>query len=121
MEHFKRPVKYLIESDFYANGDIVSELDRKPLFVMIFASGCVHCKNAKTDFQRLANSRVVETAVIQADGTYPGERELARRIEKIYPNFRGFPSYMLFYRGMKYPYDGGRDYASMRYFVTNAR
>lgn len=119
MDHFKRPVKYLIDSDFYANGNIVSDLDRKPLFVMIFSSGCGYCRTAKHDFQRLADSRVVETAVIQADGTYPGERELGARLQIVYPHFRGFPSYMLFHRGQKFPYDGPRDYTSMRYFVEN--
>jgi len=118
MSDLKPPIQYMEISDFTPNGDVDPSLDREPLFVMIQTSYCGHCRTSKPDFQRLADSRIVNCMTIQADGRYKGEAELARILDRVYPDFKGFPSYMLFFRGRKIPYEGGRDYQSMKEFIT---
>ena len=111
------PIQYLERSDFTSSGDLVPSLQKKPIFVMFQADGCFHCTNSKPDFQRLADSKFITCMTIQGDGTTPGEQALKPLIPKIYPGIVGYPSYMLFSKGRKIPYTGGRDMGSMKRFI----
>lgn len=112
----KRPVAYLLPSDFRGGNLVPSLLANGPVFVMIQAAFCGHCTSAKPEFQRLAESNIVTCMTIQGDE--PKQKDLVDKLEVIYPGFQGYPSYMLFTANEKIPYAGQRDYASLRKFVT---
>ena len=105
--------------DFTNDGNLVARLCHTPTFVMFQANGCIHCNTAKPAFQQLAATGIVRCMTVQADGDLPSEREIVKIIDKIYPGFRGYPSYMLFVNGRKIPYTGSRDVSSMYSFVLN--
>jgi thiol-disulfide isomerase/thioredoxin len=111
------PVMYLVDSDFTPSGDLDPKLARKPIFVMFQAGYCGHCTTAKPAFQALADEGIVQCATFQADGDRPDEKALAKRLDTVYPGFRGFPSYMLFVNGKKIPHVGGRSVNDMKQFV----
>lgn len=115
------PVMYLQRSDFNDNGDIINKeipFDKQPVMIMIQAGFCGHCTQAKPEFQLFAdkNKGVITAATIQADGTIPGEKELNEIINKIDPEFKGFPSYILYYKNKRTHYDGPRDSDSIEAF-----
>lgn len=111
-------IPYLVVPDFGDGYNINSSLQRKPIFAMIQADFCSHCRHAKPAFEQLANEGIVDCMYIQGDGKTPAERDLVHIIPKIYPNFQGYPSYMLFINGKKIPYTGGRDLKSMKSFLS---
>lgn len=116
---FTPPVAYLLRSDFTSDGNLVASLARKPVFVMIQTNGCGHCVRAKPAFQQLANEGAVTAMTIDGGSSNPAEKPLKDMLDVIYPNFRGFPSYMMFVNGKRIPYTGDRSLASMRQFVAN--
>ena len=83
---------------------------------MIQAEFCGHCTTSKPAFQEFANKNKdkVFCATIQGDGKQKGESELSKNIKKIYPDFRGYPSYVV-YKNNKFfkVHDGGRDLKSL--------
>jgi thiol-disulfide isomerase/thioredoxin len=114
------PVLYLERSDFTDNGSIKSELlDNKPALVMIQAGFCGHCTHAKPAFQELANAGDINCMTVQTDGERQSERDIAPILNKIYPGFTGFPSYLLITPdGKRIAYnDGDRSEAALRSFV----
>lgn len=118
---FKSPIVYLERQDFTATGNLVAGLVRKPAFVMIQSNACGHCTAAKPAFQQLAASADgFNCMTIQADGERQSERDLVPMLPTIYPNFRGYPSYILFRKNKpRVAYTGPRDAASMHQFVQN--
>lgn len=111
---------YLEKDDFSPNGDLDYAIDNEPVFVMFQATGCGHCTSAKPSFQQLADERIVKCMTVHADGERPTERAITQIIDKIYPGFRGYPSYMLFMpSGEKIPYNGGRDKQAMKRFLES--
>lgn len=119
MTFFKKPIAYLERQDF--TDDRLTLAKRKPIFVMFMMNRCVHCVNAKPEFQRLADRRNITCMVVQVDGVRSSERAIGDIISTIYPDFRGFPSYALFVPpdGRIVPYNGSRDADSMERFVMN--
>ena len=73
----------------------------KPVLVMVQAGWCPHCTHAKPAFQEFANQYKDEVfcATIEADGERKSEKDLAKRINVIIPDFKGFPDYVLFING----------------------
>lgn len=113
------PVAYLEKSDFTQSGELNPKLKSKPIFVMIQADYCGHCRSSKPAFQMLANEGLITCMTIQADGQRQSERDLVPMLDVIYPgDFRGFPSYLLFINNKKVAYTGGRTYAEMKQFVS---
>lgn len=113
------PVVYLEVNDFTPEGNLVNNLNRLPAFVMIQSNGCGHCTAAKPAFQQLADSAVnFRCLTIQADGDLQSERDLVPMLSTIYPNFKGYPSYILFRKNkQRLVYTGPRDLTSMYQFV----
>ena len=122
MSYLNIPVAYLTDSDIDDDGNIVTPQipAELPLLLMVQANFCGHCTTAKPALQEFAqkHGRDVVVATIQADGKEPGEPELAQKLSKLYPNFRGFPEYMLFKDKKFYKtHDGGRSVEDLEKFV----
>lgn len=118
----RSPIMYLERSDFLDNGNMDPNLLSSPVFVLFQADYCGHCKSAKPSFQELANEGIVRCMTVQGDGERPSERAIVPLLNKIYPGFRGYPSYMLFMPdGRKIPYNGKRDTMALRQFVLSQR
>lgn len=120
MEYLTRPVVYLDSNDFDDEGNIINPLlpKDKPIFIMLQANFCGFCKMAKPDFQEFAekNPNFV-VASIQADSKNPDVVKLKNKINKIYPNLVGFPSYMIYAQGKRIIYNGGRSYKDLQTFA----
>ena len=105
MEYLNKPVAYLQDQDFDANGNLVNSSipDNIPVVVMLQAKFCGYCTQAKPALQEFADQNVgsVFVATVQADGDMPGEKELGKRLSKIIPGFRGFPEYVLYKNGKR--------------------
>lgn len=105
MKYLNKPIAYLQDSDFDANGNLINPDIPKniPVVVMLAANFCHYCTQAKPAYQQFANQMKgkIFCATIQGDGDMPGERELSRRLNKIKPSFRGYPDYMLFINGKR--------------------
>lgn len=116
------PVAYLEKSDFNSDGTLVPKLKGKPTFIMIQAAYCGHCQTAKPQFQSLAKEIVatnlpIACMTIQADGEKESERQLSSMLNEIYPDFRGFPSFILLSGNRRIPYTGGRTAPEMMTFL----
>lgn len=104
MNDLKIPVVYLDNSDFTSDGRLIVPKDVPqsiPFLVMVQASWCPHCVNAKPDFQAFSEKhkgRVI-SATIQSDGSSSLEKALSKRIDSIIPDFRGFPHYLVYVNG----------------------
>lgn len=124
MLYLNKPVAYLQDSDFDSKGNIVNpEIPNNiPVLIMIQAKFCGFCTKAKPDFQKFANENVgkVFCATIEGDGNQPGESELSKSIKKVYPNFRGYPSYVAYKNRKRLKiHDGGRNISDLKEFMKN--
>lgn len=121
MADLKYPVAYLENEDFDSDGNLHKNLHKKiPIVVFIQASWCPHCTNAKSSFQNFANMNKdkVFCATIQVDGERSSEVELGKKINKIKPEFRGFPDYILIIDGKVVSKEiNGRDVSDLEEFV----
>jgi len=121
---FSLPIVYLSNNDFTPNGDLKPQTSHNlPVFVMIQSNSCGHCTQAKPAFQTLAialaNKGRIKCMTIQADDPRQSVRALMARINNIYPNLEGYPSYILFRPdGKRITYKGKRDVNSMLTFVN---
>lgn len=105
--YFSKPIVYLEDSDFDENGKLINPSipKDKPVIIMIYSSQCGHCIAAHPAFQQFADkysggeSGKVFVAAIQADGKYPEETALSKRLKVIDPAFRGFPDYVKYLGG----------------------
>jgi thiol-disulfide isomerase/thioredoxin len=116
------PIGYLEDHDFNSRLKLINkELVGKPVFIMVQAGFCGYCDQAKPEFQRLAESKIITCATIQPDGKKSSEKKLGEKISKLYPGeFRGYPSYFLILPdGTMKEYEGGRDYQSMKSFIKS--
>lgn len=105
MSKYMNNVAYLQDFDFDDSGNLVNPKIPKnvPVVIMVQANFCGYCTQAKQAFQEFADKTQgnVFCATIQGDGQEEGEPELAKRLQTIDPNFRGFPTYFL-YKGGRY-------------------
>jgi thiol-disulfide isomerase/thioredoxin len=115
------PVYYLEKSDFNNNGDIINnEIPTdKPVFIMLQANWCPHCTSAKPAYQNFANRNEDKAFVcsIQVDGNRPGEQNIKSLIRNMYPDFQGYPSYIVYYNGKKIPFEEGRSLSHLENFL----
>ena len=111
MKYLIKPFAYLKNTDFDEEGNIINEniINKgKPIFIMIQANFCHHCTISKPDFQLFADKYQddIICCTIQGDSKLDGG--LVKKISKIYPNFIGFPSYIVYYNGKKMEITNGR-------------
>lgn len=114
------PVCYLEITDFdSATGRLTQpQLRDHPVFIMIQAGFCGYCDQAKPAFQQLADSGIVQCASMQPDGDLPSEKALSSIVPMVYPDFPGYPSYVLLDgKGTSFFHVGGRDVESMTRFL----
>lgn len=122
-------IGHLQNVDFDSNGKIkTSEIGagNKPVFFMVQGSYCGHCKTAKPDFARLfaeQGQRKVFMCTLQTDDGDPDVQKLMKRFPQILQNagiqFNGVPTYILYKNGTYSSYEGPRDYASLKAFISN--
>lgn len=132
---FAKNVAYLEDKDFDAEGNLTVKgiPNDLPVVVMIQASWCGHCKNAKPAFQEFANKMEGKVAAATIQSVSPNEMAdykgkehlfnsqmaLAKRLPVIKPGFRGFPDYVLFVNGKRQNKDvKGRDVDSLIEFAS---
>ena len=98
-------VAYLEDQDFDLSGKLINPDVPKnvPVVIMMQASWCPHCTNAKPAFQQFADQYKgkVFCATIQSDGERASEKLLGKRLEVIKPGFQGFPDYVLYKNGSR--------------------
>lgn len=122
MEYMIKPVAYLDSSDFDDEGNIINKNiphNDKPVFIMLQANFCGYCRMAKPDFQKFAENNVDKffCASIQADSNEQLVKDLQPKMNKIYPNLFGFPSYIVYFKGKKIVYEGGRKVQDLQTFA----
>jgi thiol-disulfide isomerase/thioredoxin len=125
MIYLKKPIAYLTNNDFDENNNLVNPRVPKdiPTIIMIQAKFCGYCTQAKPAFQDFAakfdGTGKIFIATIEGDGDQVGEKELASKIKKIDPSFRGYPHYIAYKNG-KYlkTHNGGRSMSDLEKFVN---
>ena len=120
MDYLTRPVVFLYSNDFDDEGNIINpDIPKdKPIFIMIQSNFCGFCKMAKPDFLEFAEKNPnCFVATIQADSKRPDVANFKNKIQKIYPDLVGFPSYMIYAQGKRIIYNGGRSYKDLQTFM----
>lgn len=118
MKYLSRPVFYLEESDFDAEGNLTTIPSNKPVFILIQSLGCYHCTQSKPAYHQFAKENPhILCGTIQMDSDKMTQ-EFVNKIKLIYPNLIGFPSYILHFNGNKIVYDGDRSVEDMRRFIS---
>ena len=123
MEYLTPPVAYLDSTDFDDDGNLTNKQlleSNLPIFVMIQAVFCGHCTRAKPWFQEFAQQNVgkVICCSIQGDSDMKSVKELTSRLNKICPDFVGYPSYVVFNKGQKTRYESGRKTENLQSFLN---
>ena len=122
MEFFPKPILYLDATDFDDDGNLSNSIlpKDKPVFVMIQANYCSHCERAKVPYYKFAMNNLdsIICATIQGDSKIKEVVALKDKMKKIYPNFYGFPSYLVFYKNQKLIYDGGRSEGELQAYLN---
>lgn len=114
----RRPVGYLEASDFDEAGNLINPtLMNKPVLIMVQAEFCGYCTKAKPGFQQLADEGIIQCMTIQPDGDRQSEKALQAVLNNIYPDFPGYPSYILYDKKQRIPHTGGRSAEELKAFV----
>ena len=119
MKYLTHPVFYLEESDFDSLGNLVTiPSNNKPVFILIQSLGCYHCTQSKPAYHQFAKQNPdILFGTIQMDSDKM-TREFIEKINFIYPDLIGFPSYILHFNGKKIPYDGDRTVEDLQRFIS---
>lgn len=122
MKYLNKPVYYLQRDDFDDKGNLINtQIPRnKPTMIMIQATFCGHCNDAKPEYQQFANNMEdrVFCTTIQADGNEKGEKELQQLLNIIDPSFKGFPHYIVYNNGKRHTYQGQRTSKDLEKFIS---
>jgi thiol-disulfide isomerase/thioredoxin len=117
MKYLIKPIFYLEKSDFDNNGNIINNKlnSNKPIFIMIQASWCFHCSNSKPEYQKFANKNNDRAFIT----TIEVDNDKSKNIDltKIYPDLKGFPSYIVYYKNNKIPFTTGRSEKDLTEFL----
>lgn len=93
---FNKNVAYLEDTDFDSRGRLMTDSD---YVVLVFANWCMACTHFKPIFQEFADQSRTRCAVIESDGTLPGQEELNSRLKQLIPDLGGFPTLVFFRNG----------------------
>jgi len=117
-KYFLPPVIYLEFKDFTNSGDL-KHLKDKTCIIMVQASFCGHCIDAKPHFQKFAEkNKNVGCLTIQGDGDSKDEKKMVDLITQIKPSFQGFPDYLLYKNGKLVDKEiNGRTESSLEEFI----
>ena len=103
MDEFNKHVNYMENHDFDKKGNLINKSIPNNIFVviMIQASWCHFCKQAKPHFQKFAkkHKNKVFCATIESNGERESEKKLGNRVNDFVPDFKGFPHYILYKDG----------------------
>lgn len=106
-KYLTKPIAYLQVTDFDDQGNLnIPNLPADmPVVVMVQGNFCGFCSQAKPAFQEFAenNRGKVLVASIQGDGTEAGVPELQKKLNQFYPDFKGYPHYVLYENGKIVP------------------
>ena len=124
MEYLTQPIAYLDNNDFDNDGNLVNTQlleQNKPIFIMIQAVFCGHCTIAKPYFQKFAENNLnkVICCTIQGDSRLESTKGINNKLRTICPDFQGYPSYIVMYKGKKIPYNRGRKTEDFEFFLNN--
>lgn len=121
MKYLTKPVIYLDDGDFDESGNLKTLTTDIPVFIMVQALFCGHCTVAKPDFQKIADEYYgrILCATIEGDSKLPEVVSLMKRLDDIYPEFRGFPSYLVYFKDKRMIYNGGRKYKDLKQFLDS--
>lgn len=100
------PVAYLESSDFTSLDRLRSPIaQNKTCIVMVQADWCSACNAAKPHFQKFAEKYIdsVMCLTIEHDKKSKDNGKRFEIVERIKPDFEGFPDYMLFKNGVYVP------------------
>lgn len=118
---FNEKIVYLENSDFDESGHFKHDTS-KPVAIMIFGNGCIHCAHAKPEYNKFAqkNSDDVIVSVIATDGP-EADKALVSRLSKFIPDLQGIPTFVL-YRNGRYikTHSGARTAAAFEKFVNSS-
>lgn len=94
-------IAYLEDHDFDLGGKLLVSPGR-PVFVFVYASWCPYSMETLSSFQEFSRNKEGEVlcAAIQVDGERYSERMLGKRINKIMPELRGYPEFVLYRDGL---------------------
>lgn len=118
MKYLPYPVFYLDESDFDDDGNFMS-MPNKPIFILFQSLRCYHCTQAKPAFYEFCQKNpdiLCATIQMDSDKVTPS---FIKKINILYPDLIGFPSYLLIHKGKKIVYDGDRTVLDMDNFMRN--
>jgi thiol-disulfide isomerase/thioredoxin len=118
MKYLPYPVFYLEESDFDDQGNFIT-IPNKPIFILFQSLRCYHCTHAKPAFLEFSKKNpdiLCATIQMDSDKITPA---FIKKINLIYPDLIGFPSYVLLYNGKKIVYDGDRTVLDMDNFMSS--
>lgn len=119
MKYLTYPVFYLEDSDFDDSGNLITIPADKTVFILFQSLRCYHCTEAKPAFLKFSQKNPdIMCGTIQADSEKM-TKNFAGKINYIYPDLVGFPSYILYHKGKKVIYDGDRTVEDMEKFVNN--
>ena len=123
MKHFNEgEVTYLENEDITPTGNLAF-VAGKPTVVMVQGGFCGYCTQAKPAFSQFAKTHPdVFACTIQIDGN-ESEKQLAKRLTTMLPNYRGVPVYIGFDETGRLvgEHGGGRDVASLDKFAKRIK
>jgi thiol-disulfide isomerase/thioredoxin len=88
---------------------------------MLAANFCGHCTSAKPDYQAAAKKHPeIFFATIQGDSENPEEQKLSQRLGQMFPDFKGYPTFVGFKNGkFMGTHNGARDGESIVEFAKS--
>jgi hypothetical protein len=123
-------IVYFEDGDFTPEGKLIVDI---PVVCLIYANYCPPCTEFKPTYYQLpSHLSGVVVACIETDGHLPGQKELASRVNTIFPGLQGTPTVVMFNGGyVDAVYEGDRTlqslvdfakpYAKMRRQLNRAR
>lgn len=103
---------YLEDQDFTPEGKL---LLNEPVVCLIYANHCPPCIEFKPTYYELpSHVNGVVVSCVETDGHLPGQAELMKRFNMIFPGLQGTPTVVMFKNGyIEAIYEGDRTLQSL--------
>jgi thiol-disulfide isomerase/thioredoxin len=122
-------VGHIQDMDVDVNGNLKTTTfgaGNKPVFLMLYGTGCGHCDKAKPAFAQVFKDQQqqrVFMAALKTNDDDPSVQKLMKRfpalLQKAGIIFNGVPTYLVFHNNKWREYKGGRDAESLRLFLRS--